>query len=206
MKTNRIARLSTGLFRFVPYKCRHSWPEGCSVQAGIDGLVIEKPSLKECLSDHLKLEKVIHSAMSKNVLPESYRTAFFEAFPEAGGVIRGEGVSPERAEDEAWTKFVIQRDCEPHEFERRGYKNGYCFCKKCGLQGTFLEPTTACKSCGKKSYYHILETGDVCCESCLGNCVDTEPCVICRLKNEPRVIRFSRGSPLIVHEKCFLNL
>jgi len=63
----------------------------------------------------------------------SYRTAFFEAFPASGsGYIRGEGGTVAEAESNALLKRRRELSCTGHQWSRRGYTNGLCFCRVCG--------------------------------------------------------------------------
>lgn len=81
---------------------------------------------------------VLHRDPTKN-----YGTAFVEAFPPAGGFIRGEGATLAEADSEAWSQYIREMVCEEkgHEFERRGYTNGAGFCSKCNgfRSGVFPE-------------------------------------------------------------------
>jgi hypothetical protein len=83
------------------------WPEDCLVQWGASGLVLsDKPG-------------------------GSYGTAFFEAFPEKGGFIRGEGATIAEAEASALQKFRRESACE-HLWGRGRYTNGGAICRRCG--------------------------------------------------------------------------
>lgn len=70
----------------------------------------------------------------------SYNTAFFEAFPEGLGFIRGEGKTVEEAEAAAFTKYERQNACPGHEWSRRNYTNGYAFCRHCGCGKSAMKP------------------------------------------------------------------
>lgn len=121
------ARVSA-LSKIDNYETRHDWP--CFVQCGDGGIVF----------------------LTKG---GSYRTAFFEAFPRNPDTfIRGEGKTVAEAEEECWAKWQKITACPGHEWERRGYKNGGCFCKHCNLfMVGVLEPDEACCICGKPTYY-----------------------------------------------------
>lgn len=96
------------------------WPADCFVQWGGDGVVISNDSART--------------------------TAFFEAFPEGLGFIRGEGATVKEAEEAAFTKYLRQSACPGHEWSRRHYTNGYAFCRHCG--------------CGKSAMKPIVKLGD----------------------------------------------
>jgi hypothetical protein len=91
------------------------WPGDCMVQWGGSGVVIsEKPG-------------------------GSYGTAFFEAFPESGGFIRGEGPTIAEAEAAAFARFVRESACE-HLWGRGRYTNGGAICRRCGGFQTVFQP------------------------------------------------------------------
>lgn len=85
----------------------------------------------------------------------TYRTAFVEAFPENPKTfIRGEGDTIEEAELSAWEQYQKILSCEEHKFERRGYKNGAGFCKKCDLfKSKVFQPSEICEICSTPTYY-----------------------------------------------------
>jgi len=131
-----------------PYECKRDWPEKCFVQAGGRGIVFDSQSPKD-----------------------SYTTAFFEAFPacvvRGGGhqmFLRGEGKTIQDAETDCWNRYQKILACPKHEFERRGYVNGYCFCKHCNAGGTFMEPSVHCKTCGVPASYAQDKSGNWYCE------------------------------------------
>jgi hypothetical protein len=124
-----IARMSS-LSKTFPegYQCKHEWPEDCVVQAGDSGIVFTNSG--------------------------AYRTAFFEAFPiNPNTFIRGEGETVEVAESDCWSKWMRISVCPEHEFERRGYHNGYGVCKRCGMGGMVFEPDVFCCICGKPTFF-----------------------------------------------------
>ena len=90
------------------YKPLHDWPGDTLVQWGGNGVVLGK---------------------------NPYSTAFFEAFPDkklssAGGFIRGEGATIEDAEDDAFSKFKRQDECN-HLWGREHYLNSGQLCRHC---------------------------------------------------------------------------
>lgn len=104
-----------------PYPCKFPWPEDCFVQCGDKGVVLSAKG--------------------------SYRTAFFEAFPDT--FIRGQGGTVEEAEAAAWTKYQAQLACPEHTFERRG-ESEHGTCISCGLFKTHaFKPLHSCSVCGK---------------------------------------------------------
>jgi hypothetical protein len=115
-----------GLSDSMPLELHHDW--GCFCQAGDNGIVFTRIG--------------------------SYRTAFFEAFPEDPNTfIRGEGKDIVEAEENAWVQFEKIKNCKEHEFERKGYRNGGGFCKNCGLFSVVFEPLEKCCICGVPTYY-----------------------------------------------------
>jgi len=108
--------------------CKFEWPEDCFLQFGGDGMVFTENTFSQALHD----PKVAIDALTGK-LPH-YKTAFFEAFPENPKTfIRGEGETPEKAEEDCWNQWQKILLCENHEFEKRKYTNGYGICKHCEL-------------------------------------------------------------------------
>jgi hypothetical protein len=112
------------------YFCLQEWPEGIHVQHGSRGIVFSKNG--------------------------NYSTAFFEAFPSTSitsTYIRGEGETVRQAEEDAFNKYVLMRDCANHEYER--FKNtelGVCI--HCNSKKDDLFPPTKehkCSICSKES-------------------------------------------------------
>lgn len=132
----KLARNSFG----EDYICKYGWDENCFVQCGDLGVVISKKG--------------------------NYETSFFEAFPKAPDTfIRGEGKNIEEAEENAWKQLQRFKNCNNHEFERRGYTNGVGFCKHCGLfKSKIFEPTTKCKVCDVPTAYTQDINDDWYCE------------------------------------------
>jgi hypothetical protein len=115
-----------------------AWPADCFVQWGSSGVVL-----------------------SRNPNKESYRTAFFEAFPnDPPTFIRGEGATVAAAEVAAFAKWEKYLSCLGHEFERRDYRNGAGFCKHCGLfrSGAF-EPLETCCICNTPTFHSLTTDG-----------------------------------------------
>lgn len=91
------------------------WPDDCTVQWGGSGIVLsDRPG-------------------------GSYGTAFFEAFPENGGFIRGEGPTIDEAEARAFSKFQKISACD-HAWSRKNYTNGGAICRHCGGFMTVFRP------------------------------------------------------------------
>jgi len=141
----KMKKASLGIFSRLKgekeYECKFPWAEDCYCQGGDDGIVFSKNK-------------------------DSYRTAFFEAFPRNPDTfIRGEGKTIEEAEEKAWNKFQKYNACSNHEFERKGYTNGAGFCKHCGLfKSKCFEPTTLCSICNKPTDYGLDKLGNHFCE------------------------------------------
>ena len=140
-----MKKASLGIFSKLKgktsYDCKFDWPKDCYCQGGDDGIVFSKTK-------------------------GSYRTSFFEAFPNNPDTfIRGEGETIELAEKAAWEKFKKYNSCSNHEFERRGYTNGAGFCKHCGLfKSKCFEPTTLCYICKKPTDYDCDQLNNYFCE------------------------------------------
>jgi len=96
------------------YKPACAWPEKCYVQWGGSGVVLS--------------------------VKDTYRTAFFEAFPGdgAGGYIRGEGQTISDAEAAAFAKYTKEVFCS-HRWGRKGYLNGGAICYHCGAFKTVFK-------------------------------------------------------------------
>lgn len=91
------------------------WPEDCTVQWGGHGVVLsDRPG-------------------------GSYGTAFFEAFPPAGGFIRGEGETIALAEAKALARFRRESACQ-HRWGRDRWTNGGALCRNCGAFQTVFTP------------------------------------------------------------------
>ncbi len=72
--------------------------------------------------------------------PDSYFTGWGDNFKEA--------------EEKGWKKFQGYKNCDAHDFERRGYTNGVGFCKKCNLFKTnAFPPAFNCEICGIPTNY-----------------------------------------------------
>ena len=148
-----------------PYECHFPWPEDCIVQCGGHGLVFTSGSLSEVLEDKDKAGEAVAAVLGATQPKNSYRTAFFEAFPSNPiCFIRGEGASVEEAEEKAWGKLARIQACPGHQFDRRGREDGYAYCTLCPYSSTVLEPTTSCKSCGKPAHHGQDADGAWYCE------------------------------------------
>src|SRR5512136_1108243 len=109
----KLARVSRGLSNGEPYPCEMPWPDDCFCQAGGDGIVFTKGTLAEAVSSTDKAIETIAPALGVTPDPKgTYRTAFFEAFPQVphngqqyGTFIRGEGGSIEEAEQKCWARY-----------------------------------------------------------------------------------------------------
>lgn len=90
-------------------QAQHPWPDGMFIQGGKSGVVLNGP--------------------------DTYRTAFVEAFPD-GTFLRGEGATVTEAEDACWAKYQALTACPAYPahgpFEPRHFTNGAGFCTQCG--------------------------------------------------------------------------
>jgi hypothetical protein len=158
-------RTASKSFGDESYRCHHDWPIECSVQCGGHGMVItdKDVGIEDALTDPDKAKQVLLGKV------ESYRTAFFEAFPRSPDTfIRGEGKTIEEAEEQCWLSYQKKLTCPGHEYDRRDRKDGYCFCKHCGLSGMFMQPLHPCMGC--KATEYSLWSSDKCdngyCKTC----------------------------------------
>lgn len=165
----KLARMSVGIFNETHFQCTNPWPEDCFCQCGGNGLVFENISMEEVFAEPSKAIDL--RASIENQQPEApkdvqvRRTAFFEAFPQNPKTfLRGEGKTVGEAEEDCWKRYQKILNCDGHEFERRNRTDGYCFCRHCGLSGTFMEPTTNCRKCGRPAAYGTDKHGNWYCE------------------------------------------
>lgn len=140
----KLARISKGLMDGTPYQCKFPWPEDCFCQGGGDGVVFTEGTMQEALSDHGKAMEVVASSLKIAPDPKhSYRTAFFEAFPDFpynrqsySTYLRGEGKDVPEAEAACWAEYQKVLACE-HDF--RAYpQNGGGECRKCGVHSSHM--------------------------------------------------------------------
>lgn len=89
------------------------WPDDCHVQWGASGIVLEGEG--------------------------SRLTAFFEAFPQEGAFIRGEGKTIAEAEADALGQYIRSTACD-HLWARAGYLNGGATCRRCGQFRVMMRP------------------------------------------------------------------
>jgi len=204
----RWARKS-GLFGNDKHLCKHPWPPECFCQCGENGLVLgNRGSSAEEAFGH----------MVTGTSPAGYRTAFFEAFPPIGPFrhkdpefqtdglfIRGEGKTLLEAEDDCWRKFRLYYDCLHHEIVRHPKRtDGWARCKKCGMTGSLLPPSTRCCKCDAPTYhYRDDDKGEWYCEDCM-ELAEGQPCHICGKSNPPTTLMepaWSKNLPRPSEEK-----
>lgn len=153
----KIAKTSGFFTKGPDYACKHPWPEDCFCQGGGDGLVIGgEPNVEKVLTDPKEALNVIGMAAGTvPTPPQSYRTAFFEAFPTSPKTfLRGEGATISDAEDDCWKQYLLILECATHVFERKGYRSGAAICKKCGLfNSKAFDPLEICEICGIACYH-----------------------------------------------------
>lgn len=138
----RIIQLTAfGSAKSRSYTCQYDWDKDCIVQGGDSGIVFSKKG--------------------------NYKTAFFEVFPKGlDSYFRGEGITIEVAEKNAWEKYQKVVLCEGHEFERNGYTNGVGYCKHCGLRkDNAFEPDQYCEVCGQPTNYTMSKSKKWYCEN-----------------------------------------
>lgn len=129
------------------YVCQFPWPSNCWVQGDNDGIVLTDVSIEEAITNPQTAQDVLTRKVAH------YSTAFFEAFPkDPSTFIRGEGSTLEEAEAACWKQLRTIQACPQHEFERKGRKDGYVYCKKCALSGLFFDPLHPCSGCNKTQY------------------------------------------------------
>jgi len=142
-------------FERYKYECKHDWPENCFIQGGDKGIVFNSSAAE---AFEKPVETVLTTiGVTNDILPqktkEYYTTCFFEAFPrEPDTFLRGEGATMEEAETKCWEDYQKVVNCKSHEPERRNRRDGYGFCKHCGMGGMFFEPLETCKICGVPTY------------------------------------------------------
>lgn len=114
------------------YDCLQDWPESAYLQCGDKGIVISEGT--------------------------AYTTAFFEAFPkDPDTFIRGEGITLEEAELNAYNKYQKILACPKHEYKQKK-DSEYGVCIHCNLStSNIFPPTHNCAVCGKEhiNYWNI---------------------------------------------------
>lgn len=168
-------------------ECKHPWPDDCFVQCGESGIVLPAGEFEKVV---VNADLGPLAAAKAGAVPGAYTTAFFEAFPHLKSMegksifLRGEGGTILEAEDKCWKRYQRIESCPGHELERsKGYTNGMATCKHCGMMGTFMEPSTKCKDCGKPTdHYCDNERKDWFCEKCLPTAKD-QPCQVCKKRD-----------------------
>jgi len=158
-QTQKQARRSFG----KPYDCLKPWPEDCGVQCGDSGIVLGgKGSLGKVLGGEDPLKELSEAAAHE----ETYTTAFFEAFPKNPSCfIRGEGKTIEEAEEKAYQKWLGILNCPGHEFEARGRKDGYGYCKHCTLSKSGVLPIlNKCCKCKVPTNWMSDTKGNIYCK------------------------------------------
>lgn len=103
-----------------------------------------------------------------NPTPKEDQTTFFEVFVEhPSTIIHCEGKSLEEAEAKCWKWLLKYINCPEHEFERKGYTNGYGTCKHCGLRTpNVFEPIEYCCQCNNPKGYGQDSQGQWWCVDC----------------------------------------
>lgn len=140
------------------YVCAFPWPEDCRIQGGEHGVVFTHAPA-DPIADVLSAVVDAAAPDAAPQRPDRYTTAFFEAFPsQPDTFIRGEGATVEAAEADCWARYQRIMACDAHVFERRGRRDGYGYCMKCGLGSMVFEPLDRCAVCGTLTFYaHDLD-------------------------------------------------
>lgn len=153
----RIISIKDFIFETSKYECKFDWPISCTIQAGDKGVVFK--SLEKAFENPIETITIV-AATKKDKQPKKtntyYTTCFFEAFP-ADTFLRGEGTTIEEAEAKCWAKYQKVTQCKAHEPERRNRRDGYGFCKHCGMGKMYFEPLETCIICGVATY-HFCDT------------------------------------------------
>ena len=150
----KMARKSSGFLRSESYECQLPWPDDCFCQCGDNGIVLPAKMFEESLNDNSKALEVFAAAAGITKPANSYRTAFFEAFPKKPDqFIRGEGKTIEEAEFHCWQKYQKILYCSKHEYKPSFYKDGQGICRHCGHFAQDVLPLLrSCFVCGGKVY------------------------------------------------------
>ena len=157
MKLNGFAE-----FRKAPIKLLFPWGRNTGVQGGSNGIVFcDKPYrtayfeafpklLNEVIPTRTRFRRHRYTSTSgeKIILdPSGWETIF----------IRGEGKTIRHAEIDCWLDYMRIVRCRDHVMDRRKRTDGYCYCVKCGMSDTLLEPMTSCHVCGVKTNWCHFE-------------------------------------------------
>lgn len=103
---------------------------------------------------------------AKGIVGTSTGDYFVEVYPKnLRTFIRGEGKTVAEAEIDAWEQYQRILNCQNHEFERKGYKNGAGIFKHCNLfkRGVF-EPSEKCVICNCSTFWVADIDGNYYCE------------------------------------------
>ena len=154
----KIARNSAG----EDWMCVHPWPSDCGVQCGGRGIVLPSDSFNKVMGGNDPLGALKEAASNER----TYTTAFFEAFPKTPSCfIRGEGKTIEEAESKAYIKFQKILKCPGHEFEPRGRRDGYGYCKHCTLSMSGVLPIlNKCCKCKEPTNWTSDSRGNYYCK------------------------------------------
>lgn len=149
-----------------PWLCLQSWPLDCSVQCGGHGIVLPSGSFNKIMSPKTHPMQSLEMLADAAADEEPYTTAFFEAFPKSPKCfIRGEGKTIEEAEAAAFKKFAGILGCPGHEFEPRGRKDGYGYCKHCALSMPEVLPIlNKCCKCKEPTNWSTDDRGRFYCK------------------------------------------
>lgn len=119
-----------------PFLCTKPWDKDSLVQCGSKGVVFSQNS--------------------------TYKTAFFE-YADSDKFIRGEGLTIQDAEEDAFLKYEKIINCKNHVFERRNYKNGAGICRHCQLfKSKVFDPLHLCSNCNTPTNFYIKKDKNLC--------------------------------------------
>lgn len=149
-----------------PWLCLQPWPEDCGVQCGDSGIVLPRGSFEKVMSPKTPPRDALAALAEAAADEETYTTAFFEAFPKSPSCfIRGEGKTIEEAEAQAFKKFAGILGCPGHEFEPRGRRDGYGYCKHCTLSMSGVLPIlNKCCKCKEPTNFTSDDKGRFYCK------------------------------------------
>lgn len=190
-------------FNKTPYICKKSWSEDTFCQCGGDGVVFTEGSMEKTLTDPKESIDAIKTVLGEESTKKHYRTAFFEAFPNNPSCfIRGQGKTIEEAENQAWLKYEKILSCNNHDWDRKGRSDGYAYCIKCPLSGSFLEPLTKCMVCQIPTSEHTDKNENYFCLNHYYN-LDVEQAV----SDNEKVLGFSKEKLQFhfLEEKCLFK-
>lgn len=155
MKLNGFAE-----FRKAPIKLLFPWGRNTGVQGGSNGIVFcDKPyrtayfeAFPKLLNEVIPTRRRIRRHRFTSTKGEKI---ILDPSGWQGIFIRGEGKTIRHAEIDCWLRWMRIVRCRDHVMDRRNRTDGYCYCVKCGMSDTLLEPLTSCHVCGVKTCWSM---------------------------------------------------